>query len=267
MWPLQRKNIHKKITLWLKIAGFCLFFHFVILFWIFCVYRENKFMYAFSIDKKIDYSCPILFVPIGISTSLKPIQKTVAASAQKTIQPPSSSPQKKTIVACVKAEVKKQEIKPAIIQTPQIAIPEKIEHKSTIKKPQDLPNPISEKKKNESAPQQPSPPLAKHAPKNRQQEIKQNAHLSNNYREVEALRRGAQLQKELVAHWHPPVGILPDCICDISFFVTKQGKIENLKTIKSSGIIMFDISARQALLAMKMPTWTYGKPLIISFKQ
>src|SRR4029079_10513796 len=40
--------------------------------------------------------------------------------------------------------------------------------------------------------------------------------VSNNYREVEALRRGAQLQKELVQKWHPPLGISADCTCDIS---------------------------------------------------
>jgi hypothetical protein len=30
---------------------------------------------------------------------------------------------------------------------------------------------------------------------------------------------------------------------------------------------MFDISVRQALFAMKMPQWTYGKPFTIEFRQ
>lgn len=91
--------------------------------------------------------------------------------------------------------------------------------------------------------------------------------MSHNYREVEALRRGAQLQKELVQKWKPPIGVSPECMCEISFFVTTAGKIEDLKMVKSSGVMMYDISARQALFAMAMPQWTYGKPLIISFKQ
>jgi len=94
-----------------------------------------------------------------------------------------------------------------------------------------------------------------------------NAHISHNYREVEALRCSAQLQKELVHQWKPPIGVSPDCVCEISFSVNAAGTIENLKITKSSGIIMYDISARQALSAMKMPQWTYGKPLVISFKQ
>src|SRR5207302_6458741 len=97
--------------------------------------------------------------------------------------------------------------------------------------------------------------------------IPENAHVSHNYREVEALRRGAQLQKELVQKWKPPIGVSPDCMCEVSFFVNTSGTIEDLKMVKSSGVMMYDISARQALFAMKMPQWTYGKPLIISFKQ
>ncbi len=93
-----------------------------------------------------------------------------------------------------------------------------------------------------------------------------NAHVSSNFREVEALRRGAQLQKELVQKWQPPIGVAPDCSCELSFIVSKNGAVQQLKTTKSSGVLMFDISARQALCAMKMPQWTYGKPLIISFR-
>src|SRR5205085_11520818 len=36
--------------------------------------------------------------------------------------------------------------------------------------------------------------------------IPENAQISNNYKEVEALRRNALLQKELVNNWKPPVG-------------------------------------------------------------
>ena len=46
-----------------------------------------------------------------------------------------------------------------------------------------------------------------------------------------------------------------------------NGKIEDIKIIKSSGVMMFDISVRQAIFAMKMPQWTYGKPFTINFKQ
>jgi hypothetical protein len=97
--------------------------------------------------------------------------------------------------------------------------------------------------------------------------VPKDAHISDNYREVEALRRGAQLQKELVQKWKPPIGISPECMCEISFLVNRSGVIENLKMVKCSGVIMYDISARQALCTMKMPQWTYGKPLVISFKQ
>ena len=97
--------------------------------------------------------------------------------------------------------------------------------------------------------------------------IPDNAHVSNNYREVEALRMQAQLQKEIVQKWKPPIGVSPDCTCDVSFFVNTTGGVENIKMAKSSGVMMFDISTRQALCAIKMPHWTHGKTLTITFKQ
>ena len=125
--------------------------------------------------------------------------------------------------------------------------------------PAEIPQPIVAQQVEPKAIDIPSGPSALQIP--------DNAHVSNNFREVEALRRGAQLQKELVQKWRPPVGVSSDCCCDISFSVSKKGIVQQLKMIKSSGVLMFDISARQALFAMKMPQWTYGKPLIISFKQ
>jgi outer membrane biosynthesis protein TonB len=97
--------------------------------------------------------------------------------------------------------------------------------------------------------------------------IPENAQISHNYREVEALRMQAQLQKEIVQTWKPPIGVSPDCSCDVSFFVTATGTLNHIKMVKPSGVMMFDISARQALCATKMPHWTYGKTLTITFKQ
>lgn len=287
MWLLQRKNIHKKITLWLKITGFCLFFHIIFLLWIFCIYQENKFIYAFSIDKKIDYSAPILFVPLGISTAAKSVQNAVTVTTQKTTATNTTPPQKKTTII---APVKPKNTKPVSSSAPSFAKAEFIlspvegadrsadkqksdidltasNQKEQIKdKKSDKKTDIAGKKKTaEPAKKQASAPAAA-IPMQRRMAHDSKSQISHNYREVEALRRGAQLQKELVSQWHPPIGISPHCTCDISFFVNKKGKIENLKTTKSSGIIMFDISARQALCAMKMPPWTHGKPLIISFK-
>jgi len=255
-------------------------------------------MYALSVHKHVDYSSPIMFVPLGTTTQTTTVQRPTVqkkivpnkAPQSKNSPAPPVSVKKSTTVAAPaqKKEEKKQATTLQPVQQEKKENKEVIENKPTqeikkaipakiepIKKEATKPvaQPIQEKSikeisQSETAHNQVqekinekkvSSPLAMQVP--------ENAHISHNHREVEALRRGAQLQKELVHKWQPPIGVASDCTCDVSFFVTKQGKIENLKMIKSSGVVIFDISARQALFSMKMPQWTYGKPLIISFKQ
>lgn len=241
MWLWQHKNIHKKNLLWLKIGGFCLSLHLIALFWVFCVYQENTFMHNFAVNRTIDYSIPIVFKllaepekPSAIAMQKTTTTKTVAKNIS---QPKKSVPQKTTtntppLVKPQSTEIKKEE---------KLAVETKKEEPVKVHPQKNIPTPAA-------------PPKPVHV------------QTSDNYREVEALRRTAQLQKELIQQWHPPIGVPSDCVCDVSFFVTKRGIIEKVTITKSSGIMMFDISTRQALFSMKMPQWTYGKSLTISFK-
>lgn len=236
MWLWQRKNIHKKHLLWAKLFGICFIFHLIFLCWIFCIYHDNSYMLSISVNKHLDYSTPIMFVPYPNQmpeilpqkkttiTKMQPTPIAKKASVQTTIAQPKPIAQKKI--------TEQTKMEPAKIESTKTEPPKKDISKPTVQKTEPT-----------------------------------NAHISHNYREVEALRCSAQLQKELVRQWKPPIGVSPDCMCEISFSVNAAGTIENLKITKSSGIIMYDISARQALSAMKMPQWTYGKPLVISFKQ
>jgi hypothetical protein len=274
MWLLQRKNLHKKHLLWLKIIALCLVAHGIILFWIFCVYNENKYMHAFTVNKKIDYSAPIVF------KYLTPVQNTISVP-QRTTTTKQTAPTPKTIAKPVTekpvTEMKTSvQTKPTTIATqPKTEINQKPLAKSEKKIiPAEPAKPIVPKKLEENKiakaldiQQNLEPATTKPESSSSAQQPPANAQISHDFREAEALRCGAQLQKELVQQWHPPIGVSPDCACDISFFVNKQGKIEQLKMVKSSGVMMFDISARQALFSMKMPQWTYGKPLVINFKQ
>lgn len=272
----QHKNIHKRHLLWAKLFGICLFSHLIFLFWVFCVYRESDYTVSISLNKKLDYSAPILFVPRGVQTQTAPTavkptpaKATAAAAKPATIKPITKSPAPKkapTVMAqTVKPElpkptpapvVKKEDVKP--IET----------KKETPKKEEPIPTPV----KKEAAPIVPpkeAAPVAKAL--DIQQTIvpiiPENAHVSDNYREVEALRRHAQLQNEIINCWKPPFGVPPTCGCDISFSVSPTGTVHDVIIKKSSGVVMYDISARQALHAMTMPKWTHGKQLIINFKQ
>lgn len=267
---LQLKNIHKRHLLWAKLFGICLFIHLVFLFWIFCIYRDNSYMLTLSINKKLDYSCPIMFVPLGTTPAVKP-----ATTTKPTAQPA----QNKTAITPIK-QIPNKAVPTPKPTTVAAAIPNKTNPvkqevaKVDVKKPepakQDTASSFAKASADTSVKPDVKPTPVAQALDTQQTVIPiipPEAHVSHNYREVEALRKQAQLQKEIVQKWSPPIGVSPDCMCEVSFFVTSTGKIENIKIIKSSGVMMFDISVRQAIFAMKMPQWTYGKPLTISFKQ
>ncbi|HEX4069045.1 MAG TPA: TonB C-terminal domain-containing protein [Candidatus Babeliales bacterium] len=244
-------------------------------------------MLSLSIDTKLDYSTPIYFVPLGIATT----NIKTAPAPTKTNMPPKKiattkpvvpiTPAKKptTVAAAIpKKKEPKKEIPPATKKTEEIK-------EADVKKTEPIKQEVLQKTAEPIKPK----PIAQasscakassyaEATKDRSEDrldteqqivpiIPENAHISHNYREAEALRKQAQLQKELVQTWKPPIGVSPNCICEVAFFVSSKGKIENIKMIQSSGVMMFDISVRQALFAMKMPQWTYGKPFTISFKQ
>src|SRR5438445_10479367 len=105
----QHKNIHKKHLLWAKLFGFCLLFHCIFLFWIFCVYRDNSYILSISINKNMDYSTPIRFVPLGVPTTSRP----------QVITPKKPIPPKPTIQA--KPIVEKKAVVPEVKKATTIA--------------------------------------------------------------------------------------------------------------------------------------------------
>jgi len=85
--------------------------------------------------------------------------------------------------------------------------------------------------------------------------------------EYDALGMQTYLQQELSANWQPPQGIPIDAVCEVSFVVDWQGKASTVIVSKPSGALVYDISARSALLAMEFPDWARGKSFKITFKQ
>ena len=132
MWLLQHKNIHKKHLLWAKLFSFCLFLHLIFLFWIFCVYRDNSYMLSLSVDKKLDYSTPIFFVPLGVATAnIKSTTQQKPSPAKSTVKKtpavqkitPIAVPKKPNTIANVipkQTEEKKQPVVEQKKETPKV---------------------------------------------------------------------------------------------------------------------------------------------------
>jgi hypothetical protein len=86
------------------------------------------------------------------------------------------------------------------------------------------------------------------------------------YNQAREFYQQEALRKELAKHWTPPHGIPDTCSCEITTYVDTNGVITDSVISQSSGILMYDVSARAAILAMELPRWTWGSSFTITFK-
>lgn len=85
--------------------------------------------------------------------------------------------------------------------------------------------------------------------------------------QLDALHMQVRMQHEVSKVWQPPVGAPKECECTIKMVVGKNGRAAALEIIESSAVLMYDVSARSAMLAMQLPPWAAGKEFTITFKQ
>jgi len=215
-------------------------------------------MISLTLYNKLDYSAPVLFVPYS-SHVQREIPKAMVSEKVK-IVPPAKVNVQKTVVK-QEAVVKKETIQPKITTVQKATVVKKEEEKKVVvpEKKQIKQDDVKSKEVQTNQPKEQKVAQVNQQP---QQII-----TSSNYREVEAMRRGMLLQKELAKNWKPPRGMQPNCSCDITATVGTDGKIIDLKIDKSSGILMYDVSARQAFFSMSIPQWAHGKSITVSFKQ
>lgn len=85
--------------------------------------------------------------------------------------------------------------------------------------------------------------------------------------ELSLLHMQVRIQQMLHTVWKPPVGIAKEVYCQIHFCVNNKGTVERADIYKTSGILLYDISARNAALQLKLSAWAYGKEFCVTFKQ
>ncbi|MGC2310524.1 MAG: hypothetical protein WA432_02825 [Candidatus Babeliaceae bacterium] len=73
-----------------------------------------------------------------------------------------------------------------------------------------------------------------------------------------------RLQGAFQAHWHPPFGS-DNTFCTYKVLINKQGKVEEAHLIESSGMLIFEVSARAALMKVAYPLQLWGKEIILKF--
>jgi len=85
--------------------------------------------------------------------------------------------------------------------------------------------------------------------------------------EYEALEVQRQIQQEAQRCWKTPPGVAADVSCQIIVHVDRTGKICDINIAEKSGILMYDVSARQAVYQMEFPRGSWGKEVVVYFKQ
>ena len=79
------------------------------------------------------------------------------------------------------------------------------------------------------------------------------------YEQLDNSITGLKIQHEILQHWNPPVGIPPGVSCQLRVHVDGQGKAKQIKITKSSGRLVYDVTARQALSACEFPKEIWNK--------
>ena len=257
----RRKSELKRHKLWLKLVACSFGMHLILLMMLFIGYRDTIKL-TFSMNGK---SLQTKSAPVTLFTL--PAPKKVVTRPTRHITPRKRVAQKKIIKPVTKiaakkpTPIKKTLPKKAVAALKPKSSPQKIAKNVTHKKPV----PFDKIKKNKQEIKTVNSSVAhKHVEKKQQDQSI--AFDTNQAIDNGMIEDFIVLQQELAKHWQPPVGIDRSCACAITAHIDRQGKIEDIIIDDSSGVLMFDVAARTAMLAMNLPHWTWGKSLSITFK-
>ena len=84
--------------------------------------------------------------------------------------------------------------------------------------------------------------------------------------EIESYRRAKIFHEALMQVWRPPKVLSKVSECIVTVQVGVKGDVEEVVVNKSSGVLMYDVSATAALYTMQMPELVWGKSLTLLFK-
>jgi len=85
--------------------------------------------------------------------------------------------------------------------------------------------------------------------------------------EVEILKIQYEVEREVAKYWRPPEGLSKDLSCAVNVLIDWDGRVTQVLVVKSSGVLMYDISARVAASKLVLPSSLYGKDINIVFNQ
>lgn len=270
MWFWQRKNTHNPIFSWLQLAGMIAIIHLTLLGLFFFVFKDRTSRLSLIVTPEL-FNREIKFT----------IAPSATKGAPKTAVKTATNVEKKAPVS----EKKKEQTKPVEKKQTTIANKKPAEKKVAPKKGSSIKK-VPEKKqivekKAEPVKKEALPALAKEVEKPVEKKPEPSTASATDtlaqvdHHELEVSKLGLYekglleefkvLHEEIVAQWAPPPGIASTCSCKITMLIDWEGVIRNFTVNESSGVLMYDIAAQKALTQVKMPKWTWGKEITITF--
>jgi|GEM_PF-2892302 outer membrane biosynthesis protein TonB len=277
MWPWQRNGEQPSHTLVRRLLFLSTAGHIGLLMFLFVFYKDNTTNVSRDvIAVLLDMDVTIVKVPLKkVMHKTAPIigsgNKTVAAAPAPKEAPPVTalSKAKEPNVAIAKAkkpEKSKKETKPK---------KEKPKEKEKPKTPQLAK--VEPKKLEEKKPEPPPPVIAQAVAAENVEPVtdsiaSEQMVVGDNVvyvgqQEYEALEVQRQIQQEAQKWWKAPPGVGADVACQVVVHVEHDGTIGEVLIAKESGVLMFDVCARQAVSQMEFPRGSWGKEVVVYFKQ
>lgn len=259
MWHWLLSKVPKRYRLWCKLVLFSTGFHGIILFLLLFLYKGSTSIYSFDLSRiAIDADATIVFMPLhkklydkqahhkkGVNAHKEQSQESVAAKPEKSTKKEKAPT---TLVAAkTQKKEKKQQKKPKKEQKKVASLPREKEIEKKVEAIKTTQN------NNDKAPEA---------------NVVEDSNIVYVGREdLEMLQLQQSIYSEISERWSPPRGIPKDATCIVRLLVDTQGEAKNIVIEQSSGITMYDVSARRAVMGMQVPQAAWGKELSITFKQ
>ena len=246
-WQRKVRNKRRRQHFWTKILLVSFIAHSAVLFSVLFLYKGDYFSYDVTVSTKLLQSgAPVIFMPFHKMVNKQPVVSTVKKVVGTTV---TAGPKpKKKLVA------KKQQKKNPVEKKQKLAA---VKKPLLVSKKKSVTKKVAAQKQKHLVPQKVS----------QSKTTSDQAPVYVGQVEMEALRMQQQLQREMSQHWKPPVGLTKDLECVLKVLVDWSGNVSETGVNKSSGVLMYDISARTAVAQMQMPQWARGKEFNITFKQ
>jgi len=82
-----------------------------------------------------------------------------------------------------------------------------------------------------------------------------------------SLQLAHDLQQAVAEHWLPPAGAHAQAACEVKVVLSATGSVKEVQVIKKSGIPVYDMAARQALMQTEYPRAVWNRIIIVHFNE